>query len=218
MNQIRPELSQHLLIFCKVPVAGKVKTRLRIDPQNAAQMHEEMVISTINRCRAPAWATSLHLAGDLRNPFVDLIKPAIPKVPQPDGDLGIRMLHAISAMFGEVVSAKRVVLIGTDCPLIDEDYIRAAFEALNDHDVVLGPAEDGGYGLIGVNAPHPALFANINWGTDSVAAETCRVLNQLRLDYALLPLIWDVDRPEDLKRYQVWKEACSTPIPVQQDC
>jgi rSAM/selenodomain-associated transferase 1 len=122
---------------------------------------------------------------------------------QPDGDLGVRMAHALR---NGVSRAPKTILIGTDCPPIDAAYVKQAFETLNTHDVVLGPAEDGGYGLIGVKNTVPDIFSGIDWGTDKVLAQTCRKLNAQRINYALLPLIWDVDRPEDLPRYYQWLE------------
>ena len=95
----------------------------------------------------------------------------------------------------------RVVLVGSDCPDINASYVSEAFERLNDHEVVLGPAEDGGYGLIGVRGAVPSIFQDIAWSTASVLSETCRRLNDIGTDYALLPLIWDVDRPGDVERY-----------------
>ena len=94
--------------------------------------------------------------------------------------------------------ATRVILVGSDCPDINGSYVGEAFERLNDHDIVLGPAEDGGYGLIGVRDAVPSIFQSIAWSTTSVLSETCRRLNDAVTDYALLPLIWDVDRAEQL--------------------
>jgi hypothetical protein len=75
---------------------------------------------------------------------------------------------------------------------------------LKTHDVVLGPAEDGGYGLVGVKGEIPDMFSDIDWGTERVLSQTCARLNRDGLDFGLLPLIWDVDRPDDLSRYRAW--------------
>ena len=82
-----------------------------------------------------------------------------------------------------------------------EDDIREAFNRLDRHEVVLGPAEDGGYGLIGVKDKVPLIFRDITWSTASVLSDTCRRLNDVGSSYALLPSIWDVDRPADAERY-----------------
>ena len=87
-------------------------------------------------------------------------------------------------------------------PAIDGDYLHRASDALSDHDVCLGPAEDGDYGLVGVSGQVPDMFRNIRWSTSDVLADSCRHLNRQRINYALLSLIWDLDRPEDLARYQ----------------
>ena len=103
--------------------------------------------------------------------------------------------------------ASKVVLIGTDLPSLDLSYVETAFDALDLHEVVFGPAVDGGYGLIGVSGSVPAIFSEISWGGSSVLEETCKKLNELRCSYRFLPLIWDVDTPDDLPRYNAWKEA-----------
>jgi glycosyltransferase A (GT-A) superfamily protein (DUF2064 family) len=94
--------------------------------------------------------------------------------------------------------------VGTDLPFINKSYIDLAISGLRDHAVVLGPAEDGGYGLVGINKEIPDMFFDIEWGTEKVLSQTCNRLNRGDLDYCLLPLIWDVDRPEDLQRYKAW--------------
>jgi glycosyltransferase A (GT-A) superfamily protein (DUF2064 family) len=92
------------------------------------------------------------------------------------------------------------MVIGTDCPALTADHLRGAASALADHDVVLVPAEDGGYVLIGMRAPQPGLFSDMVWGTETVLAETRARIARLGLTSCELETLWDVDRPEDLAR------------------
>ena len=189
---------QLVQIFCKLPEPGKVKTRLAecIGDVGAADVAAGLAKRTISRLskhfRTEIWYTLEDTIG-----FLDQF-PDVDQRQQVTGDLGERMRFALVDGLNE--SAK-VVLVGSDSPLIDAAYVGEAFERLNDHDVVLGPAEDGGYGLIGVRDAVPSVFQDIAWSTASVLSETCRCLNDVGTDYALLPLIWDVDRPGDVERY-----------------
>jgi hypothetical protein len=97
-----------------------------------------------------------------------------------------------------------VVLIGTDCPDLNASLLAQAFQALKQHDLVLGPAEDGGYYLIGLRRLIPELFTGISWSTAEVLQQTQSIAQRLGLAVAYLPLLSDVDRPEDL---WVWKQA-----------
>ena len=185
-------------IFCKLPEPGKVKTRLAewIGDLEAADLAENLAKRTIARLskefRVEIWYTLEDTTGFLKQfPNIDQRQQVI-------GDLGERMRFAL---VDGLKKASRVVLVGSDCPDIDAVYVGEAFERLSDHSVVLGPAEDGGYGLIGVRDVVPPVFRDIAWSTASVLSDTCRRLNNNGTDYALLSLIWDVDRPVDVERY-----------------
>jgi hypothetical protein len=116
--------------------------------------------------------------------------------PQTSGDLGTRMREAFGKAFAD--GAARAVAIGTDVPGLSVDLLSRAAELLADHDVVLGPAGDGGYYLIGMTHHHPELFTAIDWSTDRVARQTRAAIGRLGLTLAELPVLNDVDRPEDL--------------------
>jgi nucleoside-diphosphate-sugar epimerase len=115
---------------------------------------------------------------------------------QGDGDLGERLARAS----GEALAAgvRRVVVIGSDCPGLEARHLAAAFDALQEQDVVIGPAADGGYYLIGLRGPAPSLFENIAWGTSRVAAQTLATAARQTLRVRQLEVLGDVDRPEDL--------------------
>jgi glycosyltransferase A (GT-A) superfamily protein (DUF2064 family) len=99
--------------------------------------------------------------------------------------------------------AQRVVLVGTDCPGRTSDHLAGAFASLGGHEIVLGPTSDGGYQLIGLGRPLPALFSGITWGTGAVFEESLTIARRLGVIVARLPVLQDVDKPEDLR---VWEE------------
>ncbi|MFP6802566.1 MAG: TIGR04282 family arsenosugar biosynthesis glycosyltransferase [Pseudomonadales bacterium] len=188
-------------ILCKAPVLGKVKTRLiqKLGARGALDLYQQMFERLISELSACRFNTELWISPDKAHVFFDPY--TVPRFQQAGTDLGIRMKAALS---NGLARHESVILVGADLPLIDRSYIEQAVSALKTHDVVLGPADDGGYGLVGVNAKTPDIFYDIDWGTERVLSQTCARLNRDGLDYGLLPLIWDVDRPEDLQRYNAW--------------
>ena len=122
---------------------------------------------------------------------------------QEGADLGAKMSRTIELTL-QREDANAAVVIGTDCPALTADYLQKALDALSSGvDVVLGPAEDGGYVLIGMGQPHSTLFSTIDWGTDRVMAQTLEAIGACGLSYQLLDTLWDVDRPEDLQRLRL---------------
>jgi rSAM/selenodomain-associated transferase 2 len=128
--------------------------------------------------------------------------PGLHYRPQGDGDLGRRIERAFEDAFAS--GSDRVVIIGCDSPELDWPLLARAFAALEQSDLVVGPARDGGYYLIGLKRPTPGLCQDIQWGTEQVLAQTLRIAAQLRLRRRLLPELDDVDRPADLP---VWERA-----------
>lgn len=192
-----------ILIFAKAPVAGQVKTRLvpHLDVHEAADLHARLVERTVQTvCASALAAAELWCAPDFSHDFFQGIKTKyrVPLRTQAGEDLGQRMHQAcVDALQRKA----RVVLIGTDCPALDHDYLRAALVALDGGcDLVLGPAEDGGYVLIGLRRPVAGLFHAMTWGTDAVLTQTLERAQALGLKPRLLPVLWDVDRPEDVER------------------
>jgi rSAM/selenodomain-associated transferase 1 len=116
-----------------------------------------------------------------------------------EGDiLGERMSQALDAGlrgFG------KAMIVGSDCPSVDADYVRTAVAALDEVDVVLGPSEDGGYVLIGARRVIPGMLADVAWGTEKALSQTCDRLTQAGMSFRLLPQRWDVDEPEDWHRF-----------------
>lgn len=199
-----PKKLNKLLIFTKSPVLGEVKTRLQPDysPEQSLLVHKKLISHTlemtkslknmdIELCCAPDRNTSFFLECENNYP--------ITLNNQQGDDLGERMAFSLSV---SLQTYEKVVVIGTDCPDIDEQYINQAFEALNSTDVVIGPAKDGGYVLLGLKKFSIDIFNNIPWSTDKVLSKTKQILKNLSWDYKELDEMQDLDRPEDLQKYE----------------
>ena len=194
--------TERLIVFARYPRAGQSKTRLAplLGNEGAARLHRQLVNQTLYLARG--CALEVRSTGDTPNAMATLFGDDLTYRDQGDGDLGRRLQHATATAFSE--SARRVVVIGTDCPLLSRQHLNAAFDALADADVVLGPAHDGGYYLIGLNRPHAELFADIPWGGPEVLARTQAAAARLGLRVHLLPVLPDVDVPDDLT---IWAQA-----------
>ena len=192
-----------LLVFAKAPVPGQVKTRLitALGEAEAARLHERLVCRTLEVAVGGQFApVSLWCSPTPDHPFFQncRLRYGVTLCCQQGNDLGERMAHAFEETLKESAMA---VLIGTDCPSLSAKDLKTAFEALcHGSDAVLGPAEDGGYVLIGLRRPAPELFGDLPWGSGQVLSETRARLHALNLSFHELPRRWDVDRPEDLMR------------------
>ncbi len=197
-----------LIIFSRYPEAGRSKTRLipALGASGAARLHEEMTRHTLRTATELARdypvQVEVHFAGGdealIRQGFGgDFLYR-----PQVAGDLGQKMQTALEGALNK--GARRIMVIGTDCPDLMALRLREAFEALKTWELVLGPTHDGGYYLIGCRCVLPELFADIPWGTDQVLARTLASARQVGLNPYLLDTLPDVDRPEDLP---IWEAA-----------
>jgi rSAM/selenodomain-associated transferase 1 len=119
---------------------------------------------------------------------------------QAGADLGERMLAAFRAVFDDGID--RAVLVGTDCPALSATHLERALRMLRRKDIVLGPSVDGGYYLVGASRVHPALFKDVPWSTDAVFQQTMTIIRRQGLRCALLPVLRDVDKEEDLEHYR----------------
>jgi uncharacterized protein len=188
-----------IAILAKAPIPGMAKTRLipTIGAHAAAVLQERLTERTVLAAAAvDIGPVTLWCSPDVdRASFQDLASrfPIVLKQ-QPNGDLGDRMLGAIAAAQGPVL------VIGTDCPALTAAILREAAGALQQADVVLIQAEDGGYVLIGAREPQPQLFDGIAWSTASVMQQTRARISALGLKSAELPALWDVDTEVDLDR------------------
>jgi rSAM/selenodomain-associated transferase 2/rSAM/selenodomain-associated transferase 1 len=193
-----------LILFTRFPVAGQAKTRMipALGPEGAARLHrrlaERAVAMAREACRKHDVLVTVWSTGGCRRDFRAWLGLDICFREQGSGDLGERMRDAIAQALAH--GAARALVVGTDVPGICADTIRRAFSVLADHDVVLGLAGDGGYYLIGMKRCHPELFSGIDWGSERVAEQTRAAIRRLGLTVAELPVLDDVDRPEDLAR------------------
>ncbi len=185
-------------IFARAPQPGRVKTRLipALGAAGAARLHAQLLRRTLATVASAGLPAELWVTPDGCHPLFR--EAGLPCRLQQGADLGARMQHALSA---GLARAARVVLIGCDCPVLDGEYLAAAFAALETHDAVLGPAEDGGYVLIGLRRP-AAVFDGIEWGGERVLAQTRARLAAAGLAWRELDTLWDVDRPADLVRWR----------------
>ncbi|MDX2493854.1 MAG: TIGR04282 family arsenosugar biosynthesis glycosyltransferase [Desulfuromusa sp.] len=198
--------NSRLLIFSRYPVAGEAKTRLipALGSEGAAQLHRRMTEYIVNIARSTHTSNSendygitVHYTGAQLKDFRAWLGSEIQYKVQPSGDLGQRMQDAFKAVFNN--GAGHAIGIGTDAPGLSSAVLHQAFENLSNHDVVLGPAADGGYYLIGMNSFHPELFVGIDWGTEQVYEQTQKICTRFGLRVAELLMLNDVDRPEDLR-------------------
>jgi rSAM/selenodomain-associated transferase 1 len=194
--------SEKLIVFTRYPEPGKAKTRLIpvLGKTGAANLHRLMTQKTIARAlslqNSRRLCVEIHWAGGSQKLMQDWLGTDIIYQNQIDGDLGAKMTAAFQNSFNSGVD--KAAIIGTDCPALKAEIMAEAFDKLSQHDLVLGPAKDGGYYLIGLRRSIPELFAGINWGTSEVFASTRAIAQNLDLNIAYLPTLADIDLPEDL--------------------
>jgi rSAM/selenodomain-associated transferase 1 len=190
-----------ILLFAKEPVPGKVKTRLHdaIGVDGAYQLHCAMLRYQVNTVLTSRLAPlELWVSGNPNNPVLISLALQDCTFQQSGDDLGQRMQSAVADAGSR---SRGVLLLGTDCPSVNHEYLESALRSLQEgNPLVIGPAEDGGYVLMGIGGNWPALFEDIPWGTDKVLDLTLEQARRLDLAVTLLPRRWDVDRPEDLDR------------------
>lgn len=190
-----------LVVFVKHPQPGAAKTRLipALGPEATAELYRVLAEEEVRRTRPQGGEyrrTLLFAPEEARKELTAWIGDE-PLVPQVGADVGARQSAAFAAAFDE--GARRVVMIGTDVPWISRELVLEAFAALEEHDVVLGPAQDGGYYLLALARHRPALFEGIAWSTPSVLSATAERAGALGLSVKLLESLRDVDTIEDLR-------------------
>lgn len=194
--------AQLIALFVKPPVPGRVKTRLAKDigDETACNIYRSLADHTIQQSQASGIPLVLFFDGATHDELPETWQVAANRcLPQHGIDLGQRMAAAFSKLFTE--ETQQVVLIGSDIPGIKRSYLQQAFQLLADHDLVIGPALDGGYCLIGFNRQSftPTLFSTIPWSTERVLELTLAGAAQSGLSVGLLPALRDVDTQADLQ-------------------
>ena len=179
-----------LSIFARLPIPGKVKTRLipAFGEEGAARVYARLLAHTVEIAKDSGLDFELRVTGGEVGAFHRLFGADVAVIDQGEGDLGAKMARVRAP----------ALLIGSDCPGITPQLLRAAAGALDDRRVVLGPANDGGYYLIGFSEPVPFLFENMEWSTPRVLPETLTRLAERGFGPAILPELADVDTAEDL--------------------
>ncbi|RKZ40230.1 MAG: glycosyltransferase [Gammaproteobacteria bacterium] len=189
-----------LQVFAKAPIPGKVKTRLIpvLGDQGACDLHQQLVKDCLQKfCdffTLQLWCSEYH-------PFFQACQThfGVSLHRQQGVDLGERMAYALAS-----VAPAPVILIGSDCPSLEVQTIEDGFAALRQGEtVVLAPAEDGGYVLIGMQRLVGELFIDMPWGSSQVLTLTRTRLRELELDWKELPTQWDIDYPKDVERWQM---------------
>jgi len=195
-NQAGRVSSVRVIIMCKAPLEGRVKTRLMstYSAAEAAAIHRAMATTVIERALR-LFADVRIAADDLSHPF--FARLAAPLVAQGEGDLGERMSCLMQAAFAD--GASSVLFLGTDSPHMPDTRLVEAAAALESYDTVIAPVEDGGYELIALKKDHP-VFSDVIWSSPSVLDQTLANIHRLGLSCKLLAPGFDIDTPEDLLR------------------
>ena len=199
---------RRLILFARFPIAGKAKTRLipTLGAEGAAAVHRRLVLRALRTAHALCQSQNVELeirfTGESENEMGHWLGDGWLCRPQSQGDLGQRMADAFECSFIE--GSPATVIIGSDCPALTPKALTTAFDSLKANPVLLGPATDGGYYLIGLTLPVPELFRGVAWGTETVLAQSEQILARLRTKPAFLEPLDDLDRPEDLV---IWRRV-----------
>lgn len=191
-----------LFLFTRFPQPGQTKTRLipALGAVGAADLQRQMTEHLLRRfqgvCQEHLITLEVHFAGGNLTQMRRWLGDTAALMPQCQGELGERLTFALQRGFAG--GLQQIIVTGSDCPDIAEAQITRSLALLKTHDVVLGPAVDGGYYLIGLNRLYAPLFENIPWSTAQVLERTQAIAHQSNLSVALLDPLSDIDRPEDL--------------------
>lgn len=187
-----------LMLFVRNPELGKVKTRLAasVGPETALDIYLHLLQHTRSVTQALPLDKVVYYSERVEQQDM-WPNSQYQKKLQPGGELGEKMMAAFEAAFAEGYTS--VVIIGSDCLQLTSEIINKAFEELKTHEVVIGPALDGGYYLLGMKHLHPELFRDKRWSTEHVFPDTLYDIERLHLSHALLPSLSDIDSLEDLE-------------------
>lgn len=212
-NALHPMADPCLIVFLKAPRPGAVKTRLAktLGAPTACGIYQHLVTLLLRKLASMPHVELRFTPDDARCEIEPWAQPNWRLEPQGPGDLGTRLHEAFTAGFQR--GSQRVLAIGSDCPELEPSDLDAAWMALLSHDVVLGPARDGGYWLIGLRAATPELFEEISWGSDAVLSQTLERCRHNGLRFHLLRELEDIDTEEAWRRYLGRQPAEGVPKP-----
>jgi len=197
---------KRLILFTRYPEPGTTKTRLipALGGEGAAALQKRMTERMLRTAMEFKGTCEVCIEVRFQGGTGSLMKEWLGRdliySPQGTGDLGHRLPAAFEEAFREGVH--RVVVVGTDCPEMTAGHLLQAFRCLEKTELVLGPAKDGGYYLIGLNKHAPGLFEGVSWGTGTVLKETLALADSLGLTLEMMDVLQDVDRPEDLPLWE----------------
>ncbi len=185
--------------FAKYPRKGEVKTRLKplLEDDGCYELHQQLLTKVNENVRESGIFNVLALDQLGQHETVDSIASHSCLLLQQGSDLGERMKNALR--WG-LERAHKVIIVGSDCPVIKPSHLQEVIEELNSHDHVFIPAEDGGYVLIAATEVFAPIFENMPWGGDQVMAKTRDKLSKAKKTVSYLSSLWDVDRPDDYQR------------------
>ena len=201
---LQPKLAlPNVVIFARWPEPGKAKTRLipGFGAEGAAAIYTQLLEHTVNQALASGLAVELRVTGAPLEKFADWFGSRLAKGSdlsihdQGEGDLGAKMARVKAP----------AILIGSDCPGLDAALLLEAAQALQTHQAVIGPAQDGGYYLLGIARPMPFLFEDMAWSTDQVLPDTLARLEASGIAPVMLATLSDVDEPQDLAHFPQFK-------------
>jgi len=192
---------KHLIVFLKAPRLGTVKTRLAktLGADDACAAYRQLVETLLARIAEVETVELCFAPDEAKHEILPWIRGSWQAVAQGGGDLGERLDRAFQSAFTQ--GSRRVLIIGSDCPEITISDLEAAWSALEFHDVTLGPADDGGYWLIGLRAPQPSLFCEMPWSTSEVLRTTLDRCAAAGLRVQLLRTLSDVDTEDDWRGF-----------------
>lgn len=193
-------MKTRIMVFAKAPQAGRAKTRLipALGAEGSAQLAERLLqLTIVQTLAASVGPVELCVTPDPTGPVWQALNlpSGLERSAQGEGDLGERLARAAQRC---IDSSEAVMLVGTDCPELTPQRLQAAALALENHDVVMHPAADGGYTLLGLRRFHPRIFQDIEWSTDSVAHATLCRCGELGWSVHVADCLHDIDQPEDL--------------------
>lgn len=196
-----------LIQFAKWPQPGRVKTRLepRLGQEGALQAHIRLTLAVLEQLRNSghplllAWDQPLATPPPEAGPVLAAMeRNHLPSTIQQGADLGERMTHALAE---GLECAGKAMVIGSDCPSVDPEYIEQARQALDHADVVFGPSDDGGYVLIGARDTRQGMLDGVTWGSEQALVQSILAVERVGLSVAILEPRWDVDEPADWDRF-----------------
>ena len=194
-----------IIVFVKAPRPGFVKTRLAIviGDEAACEAYRQLTETVLAKLASLPNVEIRFTPDDAKDEIKSWLRKGWGAKPQGEGDLGQRMHRAFKEADGPAI------IIGSDCPYLETSDLQAASDTLQTHDAVMGPAADGGFWLIGLATPCPAIFEGVHWSTHTVLIETLANAELMNLSFQLLRELIDVDTVEEWKKWSGWRESNS---------